>query len=99
VEKSDDADGLSGHGDRCLLGSSSRLDVGFGEHGSAELCKHLMGLGHTCRRRFALEPSNGEALLGDGVGNVGRVLPEGELNDAHDEQQEQRGRDDEFGRD
>jgi len=39
---------------------------------------------------LALEAADGEALLGDGVGDVFRVLPEGELDDAHDQDQQQR---------
>jgi hypothetical protein len=39
---------------------------------------------------FALETADGETLLGDGVSDVGGVLPEGELDDAHDQDQQQR---------
>ena len=47
----------------------------------------------------ALHPAGCEALLRDGLGDVGGVLPERELHDAQDQQQEQGRRDHELGRD
>jgi hypothetical protein len=51
------------------------------------------------RRGLALETADGDALLGDGRGDVLGVLPEGELDHAHDQQQQERGGDDQLGRD
>ena len=48
---------------------------------------------------LSLETADGEALLGDGVGDVGGVLPDGELDDAHDQHQQQRRGENQLGRD
>src|SRR6516162_9849294 len=46
----------------------------------------------------ALDSAGGEALLGDGLGHMGGVLPEGELHDPEDQEQEQRSGDHQLGR-
>jgi len=68
-------------------GGASGGDVGTHEHAGAELVEDALGFDLAGGCGLALETADGEALLGDGVGDVFRVLPEGELNDAHDQDQ------------
>jgi len=80
-------------------GGASGGDAGSHEHAGAELVEDALGLGLAGGCGLALEAADGEALLGDGVGDVFRVLPEGELDDAHDQDQQQRRGEHQLGRD
>jgi hypothetical protein len=80
-------------------GSASGGDVGTHEHAGAELVEDALGFGLAGSCGFALETADGETLLGDGVSDVGGVLPEGELDDAHDQDQQQRRGEYQLGRD
>ena len=51
------------------------------------------------RGGLALEAADRDALLGDGGGDVLGVLPQGELDHPHDQQQQERGGDDQLGGD
>ena len=73
-------------------------DVGADEHAGAELVEDALALVLAGRGGLALETGDGDALLGDGRGDVLGVLPEGELDHPHDQQQQQWGGDHQFGR-
>ena len=84
-----------GGGRRSLVGG----DVGIDQHSGAELVEHVLRLGLPRRCRLSLETSDGETLLCHRVGHVSGVLPDSELDHAHYQQQQQRGGDNQLGRD
>ena len=98
-EDPDDALGVSGHRDRGCRGSPGRGDVGIGEHAWPELVENAFGFGLAGPGRLALETADRYALLGYGRSDVLGVLPQGELDYPHDQQQQEGGGDDQFGRD
>ena len=59
--------------------------------------EHALCLGGGGLVGAALDPADGETLLGDGLGDVGGVLPQGELHDPQDQEQQQGRGDHELG--
>ena len=65
----------------------------------AELVEDALGFGLAGSGGLALETADRDALLGDGLGDVLGVLPQGELDHPHDQQQQEGGGDDQLGGD
>ena len=96
-EQPDDALGMAGHRHRGQSGGRVALMSASTSTLEPSWSSTLLAFGLASRCRLALETGDGDTLLGHGVGDVLGVLPESELDHAHDEQQQQRGSDDQFG--
>lgn len=68
--------------DPCLVGRAGSAHLGADEHAGAELGQHGVGLGDGRRAAPVLQPPGSQALLRDGLGHVGGMLPQGELDHA-----------------
>ena len=97
MEERQDRRRFAGDDDGCRVVVACGGDLSVAELLGTDLGEDGVGFVLSGAGAGAFDPCSGDALLRDGAGNVVRVLPERELHDRHDQEQEEWRGDDEFG--